>query len=340
MATKTKKKKRVQEPRNKAWDRTVGKAATETKRKEAASSLLNSYGGVSVSFHWFGVTKALTKEQKSRMAELFNADEKRISGGKKLIETKCPEWQNITNIKTRIREFWTSLTLPYVEDGVRLIRMEHQTAFNQQMVEFRGELNAAVNALDERFQSLKAEAREQLGELYNDDDYPPDLAGSFGVEWTFCSIEPPEYLKFLDNGDLFRQEESKFRARIDEAVVLAEAAFMAEFRDMVAHLSERLTGQTDGKPRIFRDSAVESLQTFFERFKALNLQSNPNLDALVEHARNLVAGRSPEELREPGNLRREIGEQLAAVRENVDALMETVPRRRILLPEERQAAGL
>jgi hypothetical protein len=45
---------------------------------------------------------------------------------------------------------------------------------------------------------------------------------------------------------------------LDEAVRLAEEAFIAELAKLVSHLTERLAGQKDGKPRIFRDSAVHA----------------------------------------------------------------------------------
>ena len=52
----------------------------------------------------------------------------------------------------------------------------------------------------------------------------------------------------------------------DEAVQLAEQAFASELTDLVEHLTERLTGQIDGKPKIFRDSTIENLIAFFRRF--------------------------------------------------------------------------
>ena len=63
-------------------------------------------------------------------------------------------------------------------------------------------------------------------------------------------------------------------ARFEEAVRLAEQAFTEEFARLVAHLTERLSGVgEDGKPKVFRDSAVDNLAEFFDRFRALNVRS-------------------------------------------------------------------
>ena len=64
---------------------------------------------------------------------------------------------------------------------------------------------------------------------------------------------------------------------LEEAVQLAEQAFLDEFAKLVAHLTERITGSNeDGTPKIFRDSAIDNLCDFFERFRSLKLVSVEN----------------------------------------------------------------
>jgi hypothetical protein len=46
----------------------------------------------------------------------------------------------------------------------------------------------------------------------------------------------------------------------------------------------------DGKPKVFRDSAVENLQAFFQRFRSLNVGSSQQLDELVPQAQRFVSG--------------------------------------------------
>jgi hypothetical protein len=105
-------------------------------------------------------------------------------------------------------------------------------------------------------------------------------------------------------------------------VQLAEQAFSDELSKLVEHLVERLTGQTDGKPKVFRDSAVENLTEFFDRFKQLNIRSNDDLDTLVERAQQIVHGRDPQELRDNQVLRTSVASELAEVQNVLD-----VPRR-------------
>jgi len=44
----------------------------------------------------------------------------------------------------------------------------------------------------------------------------------------------------------------------------------------------------DGQPKVFRDSAVENLREFFERFRRLNIRSSPELDEVVQQAQQTI----------------------------------------------------
>jgi hypothetical protein len=197
------------------------------------------------------------------------------------------------------------------------------------MGQFAGELAAAVNALELEFDELRTAAREQLGRLYCPADYPSSLAGLFTIGWEFPSVEPPEYLRRL-SPELYWQECQRVSRRFDEAVQLAEQMFLSELGALVSHLAERLAGDADGKPKVFRDSAVENLTEFFGRFTRLNVRSNDDLQALVEEAQAVIGGVEPQQLRDSSALRNHIVGQLSGVQVALDALMVDRPRRNIL----------
>jgi hypothetical protein len=201
--------------------------------------------------------------------------------------------------------------------------------FDGQMREFREELNEAVLGLDRHYSDLKGAAAQRLGTLYNATDYPESLEGLFSIDWDFPSVEPPDYLRQL-NPELYQQECERVQQRFDEAVQLAEQAFSDELSKLVEHLVERLTGQTDGKPKVFRDTAVENLTEFFDRFKQLNIRSNDDLDTLVERAQQIVQGRDPQELRDNRVLRQSVAHELTEVQNVLDDLLVDRPRRNIL----------
>ena len=282
-----------------------------------------------ISFEWFGTRKSLTRDQKTQAAESFGAEGTFLSAGKKLLDTGHPRFRAVNAVRQRVRSYWTSISLPFPEPGIRLLRQDALTAFQEQMHQFTEELNEAVSNLDEQYLSLKSAAQERLGSLFNDDDYPVSMIGLFEVSWDFPSVEPPDYLRQL-NPELYEQECQRVQSRFEEAVRLAEDAFLGELSQLVSHLTDRLSGQADGRPKVFRDSAIGNLHEFFERFRSLNVRSNEQLDVLVAQCQGIVQGIQPQELRKRDTLRQQVASELSGVQAALDGLLIDRPRRQII----------
>ncbi len=133
---------------------------------------------------------------------------------------------------------------------------------------------------------------------------------------------------------LYQRERERIAARFDEAVAMAESAFAAEFQGLVEHLCQKLQGMNDGTVKQFRDSNVENLQDFFDRFRSLSIGSNEELEQLVTDAKDAVKGIPPEWLRESQPLRDTIRERLVGVQSQLESLMVARPKRAISFEEE------
>jgi hypothetical protein len=296
---------------------------------DSVERLRATTAAVRVMFTWLGVRKTLSAEQKSQAAESFGAERTYLSAGKKLLDTSHPSFKAVTSVRTQILAYWRNVSLPFPEPGIRLIRQDMIEAFSQQLTTFRQELEESVRQLESRYDDLKSAARRRLGSLYNASDYPATLRGWFDVSWDFPSVDPPLYLRQV-SPELYEQESRRITARFEEAVQLAEQAFTDEFSKVVAHLTERLAGQEDGKPKVFRDSAVENLREFFDRFRHLNVRSSDELDRLVEQSQQIIRGVEPQQLRDNQPLRQQIATQLSSVQSVLDGMLVDRPRRNIL----------
>lgn len=328
----------IDEPRSPSTSRSAASPANSSispTTSPATERMRGTMAAVRLAFTWLGVRKSLTTNQRAQAAESFGAEGEFLSAGKKLLDTRHPAFKAVTAIRGRMQGYWRGITLPFPEPGIRLIRQQEIAAFNDQLSAFRAELDEAVLALDDHYSELRSAARQRLGCLYDASDYPSSLRGLFAVDWEFPSVEPPPYLQQL-NPELYRQECERTQARFDEAVRLAEDAFVGELSRLVTHLSERLTGQEDGRPKIFRDSAVDNLREFFERFAKLNVRSNEQLDELVHQAQRILRGTGAQDLRDNQPLRQRVSAQLADVQSVLDDLLIDRPRRNILRGPQQQ----
>ncbi|MCD0462493.1 hypothetical protein [Roseiconus lacunae] len=297
--------------------------------QEHSEHLKSQMAAMKLTFHWLGTRKALSTEQIMRAADIFDAERKFVSAGKKLFDTSNPAFRRVTAVKSSATNFYKSVSLPFPEPGLRLIRQDEVEKIDDRMREHREELDDAVSALENQFDDLTAEARDRLGDLFDPADYPNSLNDIFRIEWSFPTVEAPDYLRRL-NPELYEQECHRVRSQFEEAVRLAEQAFIEEFGKLIDHLQDRLSGAEDGKVKIFRDSAVTNFDDFFQRFTSLNIGSNSELDTLVDRARKVVSGVQPQSLRTQDDLRGQIHDQLTSIQASLDGLMVDRPRRNII----------
>lgn len=294
-----------------------------------ATQLRQSFCAMRVSFNWLGTRKSLSCDQRQEAAEPFGAEQSFISAGKKLIDTGHPAVRAVNQLKRQVVETWRNASLPYPEPGMRLVRHNDVAELTEKMQQYRLQLETVVSDLEAAYDEIKQQARVRLGRLFCASDYPSSLTDTFQMYWEFPNVEPPDYLRQL-SPEIYQQECQRVRQRFDEAVQLAEQAFVEELSSLVSHLSERLSGSDDGKPKVFRDSALGNLREFFERFQRLNIASNSEIDDLVLRAQSIVSGVQPNALRTSDSLRQQVVSQLSGVQSVLDGLMVDRPRRRIL----------
>lgn len=306
---------------------TIVDKLTAPEHSGPAERLRKCMAAVRLAFTWLGVRKTLSPEQRTKAADAFGAEGEYLSAAKKLLDTSHPAFRAVTALRHQIACYWRGITLPYPEPGIRLVRQDDIEAMQSRLTDLREALANAVHDLQAHYDELRAAARQRLGRLYSAGDYPRSLESWFSVSWDFPSVEPPDYLREL-SPTLYEEECRRVASRFEKALELAEQAFVEEFSKLVSHLTERLSG--NGKPKIFRDSAVENLSEFFERFRHLNIRSSDQLDSLVDQAQRIVRGIEPQQLRDDSGLRERIATQLSDVQATLDGLLVDRPRRRLL----------
>ena len=295
----------------------------------AANRLRTTMAAVRLAFTWLGVRKTLAPEQRTTAARAFHADRELLSASKLILDTKNAAYRNVARVRSEASGYWRAETLPFPEAGLRLLPQAKLPAFDSRMAQYRQELRDAASELAGQYDQIKSEAERRLGTLFNASDYPQTLDGLFDLEVSYPTIEPPNYLMAL-HPDVFQQEQARVRERFENAVELAEQAFATELQRLTAHLAERLTGLHDGQPKVFRDSAVENLREFFERFRRLNIRSSPELDTLVEEAQQVITGIEPQQLRDSVRLRQMVARDFEQIQASVGEMLVDRPRRNIL----------
>lgn len=296
--------------------------------REAAGQLRRTCLATTLTINKWKVSKPFNNSQKEQAAEPFAARAVRLAASKKIVNLKHPRYQAVTKLCNKIRQYWQSVTLPYVESDKRLLKRETEHAFDAMIVTYRMELLEAAEGLQEVRQEIIREARETLGDLFDMADYPSDLAACYSLVVDKPMIEPPSYLQEVNPQEYERQLE-QFQLAMQQSVILAEQALATEMAKMVHGLAEHLGTDEQGRPRRFRSSSIHQLREFFERFKELKIRDGVELDGIVQQAQELLNGHTPNDIRTLGEVRAEVQAGMQRITEQLVPLIAPKARRRL-----------
>jgi hypothetical protein len=218
--------------------------------------------------------------------------------------------------------------LPFPIHGLTLVPKEALSRIDEALCQMKSEFQMEVEKFIERFESEREKARESLGHLFNESDYPIGVRRKFRFEWLFITMDLPGKSGIL-SPELYQREKEKFQALMEETRALATVALREEFAEIVRHMVERLSGEQDGKPKKFKNSMMEKMGDFLDSFGERNIFNDNKLSELVDQARDVVNGLSTEELRQDGNLRMYIASEMDQLRVAIDGALEDLPRRKI-----------
>lgn len=177
-----------------------------------------------------------------------------------------------------IREFHYRMTLPWDDEGPRLLPAKSYMTYTDTMREMRAKDEELQRIFLNHYPHLVQEARARLGSLYDPEDYPPvtDIGTKFDIR---ISMSP------VPDADDFRVAVGEEAAAEIKASIEAESASKFDnamkdcyrrLHDTVKHIHETLSKDD---PRIF-DSLVSNARELVKCLPALNLTDDPVLEEL------------------------------------------------------------
>lgn len=221
----------------------------------------------------------------------------------------------LTSFAGSIRTFHYKMTLPWMDNGARLLPSKLFMEYSAEMRKLKGEYERLVDSFINTYDAcLVQEARQRLGTMYDPTDYPPgyELREKFGVETDIAPV--PDGADFrVAVGDAERQRiASEITERVAKRQATAVQDAWARVRDVVGLIATRLSADKT----IIRDSLMENAQDLARLLPGLNVNDDPLMarvaDAIVS---DLLA--SPERLRRSAVARK----QAAAVANQILAMV-------------------
>ena len=229
----------------------------------------------------------------------------------------------------KARNYLRKISLPFPIKGCVLVPKKLIPEIQEHLKEIEWHYNSAVEDFLYWYPQTVKDAKESLGELFDECDYPTQEAvkNKFRFQWRYITIGPS--VSRVLPPSIYKEEVKKFQELMEQARSEAITALREEFVDLVSNIADKLQNHDDGRPRRLRDAAVENLKQFLDNFSSRNIFEDAQLSELVEQCRGIITNTNANAIRGNTQVREEVHLQMEKILAGIDASLEDLPRRRL-----------
>lgn len=277
------------------------KTALTSSKKE--SNLAKKAMLVSLSIGVWSASK-YDKRVSAEVADNHSASQEAGRYRKHLLPPESTSLEQVRQAATAAREWHYDNTLPWGQDGSRILTKANYFQYVEKMRKFRLDFERAVSKFVDEYPKAIAKAPAFLGTMYHEKDYPSpaSMAGNFKFDNLFLPFPDARDFRVEITEDEVNDIKKSLKIKSAEAVTGAMREAWNRLYEAVAHASEKLANADD----IFRDSLIGNLTELCNVLPRLNIGEDPYLDQMCAEVKAKLTSHTPKELRKDANVRKNV----------------------------------
>lgn len=221
------------------------------------------------------------------------------------------------------RAWHNAQTLPWSDNGSRLLPMSNFMNYKEQLTVMEGNFNALVDKFVDSYPELISAAAFQLGDLFDRTEYPDvnTLKNRFKFNYSFFPVPNAGDFRV----DINEEAKAEIIANCNQAhqdrLENAMKDAWGRLHDCLARMSDRLTVDVvtddEGKPshefRVFRDTLMENAVEMVDMLKHLNITKNPDMEQARQALKSAISNHDIDDLRSSMTARNAVKTQVDAI---------------------------
>lgn len=229
---------------------------------------------------------------------------------------------DINSAITEIKTTWYTHTLPWQDDGVRILRTSGVLPLKAKLDPLIDKLtNTLIPAFVAAYPTYREEMRTRQGPLFNINEYPhPNtIARKFSVALTFEPL--PDFADWRADGipdDLLATLAAQGASNTSAAIEQAQQDIYRRLRDAAAHMHNRLLAYQGTRKGAFHDTLVTNISDLLAVIPTLVISDDPLLSAIAEATRVGLTTHSPDTLRDDPDAREDTAAMAADIVKQLD----------------------
>lgn len=269
-----------------------------------------------ITIHQWTANK-LDKEITAEVAERAAADKNVGRYTKKLIPKEA--FGEINKIVREIREFHEKHTLPWLDNGYRILPANNYKNYVSEMRTFKERYHDAVQEFLYQYENLKSQAAIRLGTLFREDEYPDasELEEKFKLRTSIIPL--PETQDF--RVQLSQSEIEELRAEMQQKMAEAHAKAMKDLWERLYEpVSELATRLKDPEAR-FKVNLIRNIAKIVDLLPRLNFDNDPHLEQMRIEVERSLCDLDTRRLREDKEYRQDTAKSADNLIQNMAAYM-------------------
>jgi len=264
--------------------------------------------------------RRLDRSTQEEVQHAKGAASRRAASVYKSLFAECKELDAITKIQSAARLTHYKMTMPWSDNGSRLLPILALQNYQTRMNEFRDEFDILVGRFLDRYDTLVAAAAFQLGALFNRDEYPTreKVRSRFAFDVALTPLPTAGDFRIEAESELQRDLIEQYEARTQRMVEAAQRDAWTRLHTALTHMVERLTDKEDGKKNRIFDTLVSNPTELCALLTAFNITNDPALERARVQLENILAGTSADELRKYPDARADVKQRVENILSQYD----------------------
>ena len=260
------------------------------------------------------------KKITAEVASSHAVSEKRAGRYRKnAIDVDAPSFKAVVSAASELRAKHYFYTLPWTQEGSRILTTAIFEEYTREMRTLRNAYERVVAIFVEDLPALKIAAKLELNGMYNELDYPVNIAAKFGVDIVCMPLPAEEDFRACLSEETVANIRSDIKTELQKATQLA---MRDPYERLYEHIS-RMVDRLSDRKAVFRDTLVTGLADLCTILPGLNLTQDPQLEALRKRAEAMIAHVDPQDLRDRPSVRNQVAREAAEIQQLMAGFMGT-----------------
>ena len=247
----------------------------------------------------------------------MNAADKGVANVTKNLLGECDELRAIQKFAANVRNIHYSMTMPWSDNGSRLLTTQQYFKYNEVMTDLQQEFYRLVGELLDVYEWRVIKAQDKLGTMFNRDEYPTrdSLQDKFGFRVSYVPLPDAGDFRIDIGNEAMTQIKSQYESHYTQAIQTAMNDLWHKLHDNLTTLVRQLEVNEEGKGNRLYDSVFDRALELTEMLGTCNVTGDSQMEAMkrqLEQAFHVSFGLNLDQIKRSPTLREDTRLKLTA----------------------------